>query len=262
MQISKYLHKIKAGKLLNFDSFSQQLHQKGVDDKAILEIFETEKISRSAYRVKVLDQRRFEQLLIEFPKHEIIDRVSAAKAGDSHRHIVSQAMIVLWSPLSNHPVDVLNDVEKVNAPVPLSKRLLVIENQENFIQKQRTLRFLQQQFAGFNAENLDIAHGAGNAISNRLNKAFFNQYQHIDCLLDLDIGGLEIFKNLINLTQHSNLNFLLPPCADILLKQSKIQLLEKHLFVIRQYHDQYPLLRPVIKLMSKHQKMLEQELYL
>jgi len=262
MQISKYLNKIQSGEPVNFDSFSKQLLQKGFDGRELFEIFETKKLSRSRYLVKVIDQDSFDQLLADFPEHEIKDRVSAAKAGNSHRHVVSQAMIILWSDQADHPVVVLNDADKINSPVTLSKRLLIIENQENFIQKQQTIHFLQQQFPNFNDGGLDIAHGSGNAISNRLNKAFFKQYQQIDCLLDLDIGGLEIFKNLVNLTQHSNLNFLLPPCADLLLKQSKIVLQEHHLTGLRQYHEQYPMLRPVIELMTKHQKMLEQELYL
>jgi len=262
MQISKYLQKIKSGESINFDSFKKQLLRQGIDDHTLFEIFETELKSRTSYWVKVLDRERFKQLLIDFPEHVITDRISAAKAGDSHKHSVSQAMIVLWPNKGNHPVVVLNDKDKVNSPVNLSKRLLIIENQENFIQKQRTLHFLQQQVPDFNDKNLDIAHGSGNAISNRLNKAFFKQYQQIDCLLDLDIGGLEIFKNLINLTQHSNLNFLLPPCAEELIKKSKILLKEEHLSILRDYHQQYPLLQPVIQLMSKYKKMLEQELYL
>ena len=262
MQIYKYLNKIKSGEQLNFDSFKKLLLKQGIDDKTVFKTFETERISRSSYSVKVVDEKLFAQLLIDFPVHKIKDRVSAANAGDSHRHRVSQGMIILWSAQSNHPIVVLNDTDKINSPVILSKRLLIIENQENFIQKQRTLQFLQQQFSAFNDENLDIAHGSGNAISNRLNKAFFNHYLQIDCLLDLDMGGLEIFKNLINLTQHPNLNFLLPPFADTLLKQSKIQLQENHLVNLRQYHKQYPLLRPVIELISQHKKVLEQKLYL
>ncbi|HIL04032.1 MAG TPA: hypothetical protein EYG05_06125 [Candidatus Thioglobus autotrophicus] len=262
MQIYKYLNKIKFGERLNFESFRKQLLKQGFDDKTVFKIFETKRTSRSSYLVKVLDQELFAQLLIDFPEHIIKDRVSASNAGDSHRHRVSQAMIILWSAQSNHPIVVLNNADKINSPVTLSKRLLIIENQENFIQKKRTLRFLQQQFSDFNDDNLDIAHGSGNAISNRLNKTFFNHYQQIDCLLDLDMGGLEIFKNLINLTQHPNLNFLLPPCADTLLKQSKIQLQEDHLINLRQYHKEYSVLRPAIELISKHKKMLEQELYL
>ncbi len=262
INISTYLNKIKSGEPLNFDSFKKQLIQQGIDEADLFKVFETEKISRSRYRVKVLDQDRFAQLLIDFPEQDITDRVSAANAGNSHKHPVSQAMIILWAANNNHPVVILNDADKINSPVSLSKRLLIIENQENFVQKQATIDFLQQQFSDFNDNNIDIAHGAGNAITNRLNKAFFNQYQQIDCLLDLDIGGLDIFKNLINLTQHSNLNFLLPPCAEKLLKQSIIPLQEEQLIVLRQYHQQYPVLRPVIELISKHQKILEQECYL
>lgn len=262
MQISKYLNKIKSGEPLNFDAFKNQLLQKGVDEISLFKTFTTEKVARTRYQVKVIDQQLFAQLLIDFPERDINDRISAASAGDSHKHPVSQAMIVLWSTHHVHPVVVLNDVEAINSPVTLSKRLLIIENQENFIQKQRTVDFLRQQFADFNNQDFDIALGAGNAITNRLNKAFFNQYQQIDCLLDLDVGGLEIFKNLINLTQHSNLNFLLPPCADNLLKQSIIPMEEKHLATLRHTHDQYPLLRPTIELLIKHKKTLEQERYL
>lgn len=264
MNISQYLNKIKSGEQLNFDSFKQLLLQKGIAEIDLFKIFETKKLSRLRYRVKVIDQHRFKQLLIAYPEQNITDRVSAANAGDSHKHPVSQAMIILWAANHTHPhpVVILNDADKINSPVSLSKRLLIIENQENFVQKQRTLEFLQQQFSDYNVNKLDIAHGAGNAITNRLNKTFFNQYQQIDCLLDLDIGGLEIFKNLINLTQHPNLNFLLPPCADSLLKQSIIPMQEEHLKVLRQYHQEYLILRPVIELISKHQKLLEQERYL
>jgi hypothetical protein len=262
MQIYKYLNKIKSGETLNFDSFKKQLLKQGIDDKAIFTIFKTERKSRTNYLVEVLDQALFSQLLVDYPEHKIEDRVSAAKAGNSHRHVVSQAMVILWPAQKNHPIVVLNNADNINSPVTLAKRLLIIENQENFIQKQQTLRFLQQQFTDFNDKELDIALGAGNAITNRLNKSFFNQYQQIDCLLDLDMGGLEIFKNLINLTQHPKLNFLLPACAGKLLQQSKIHLKEDQLISLRQYYKQYPLLRPVIKLISKHKKMLEQELYL
>lgn len=262
MQIYKYLTYIKSGKPVNFDCFKKQLAQHGVNEQTVLEIFSTDKLSRTSYLVSILDQHRFNQFLIDFPEHAVTDRVSAAQAGNSHKHRVSKAMIVLWSELLDHPVVVLNDGDQITTPVSLSKRLLIIENQENFVQKQQTLDFLQQQFPDFKRTNLDIVHGAGNAICNRLNKAFFSQYQQIDCLLDLDIGGLEIFTNLVNLTRHEKLNFLLPPCAGQLLKTSKIPLLEKHLLMLRKYHKQCPLLQPAIEMMLKHGKMLEQELYL
>jgi len=262
MQISKYLGNIKSGKPINFDSFRKQLHHQGYDDQTILRIFSTQKISNSHYQVSIIDEERFALLQADFPDYAITNRVSAALAGDSHKHPVSQAMIILWPNRHNHPVVVLNDAGGIKTSVTLGQRLLIIENQENFVQKNESLAFLKQQFADFNEEGLDVAWGAGNAISNRLNKAFFNQYQQVDCLLDLDIGGLTTFANIYDLTGHQRISFLLPPCADEQLKNSKIDLQNAHLPALRKFRDNYPTLRPAIELMIHHKKMLEQEIYL
>ncbi|MDD5461082.1 MAG: hypothetical protein PHG00_05560 [Methylococcales bacterium] len=262
MYIYKYLENIKSGKPINFDSFCKQLRLKEYDDQTILRIFSTQKISRLSYQVSIIDDKLFAQLLADFPKYSIINRVSAARAGDSHKHPVSQAMIILWPSQQSHPVVVLNDVNGIKSPVALGKRLLIIENQENFVQKNESLAFLKHQFSDFNDEGLDIAWGSGNAISNRLNKAFFNHYPHIDCLLDLDIGGLTTFANICELTSHPRISFLLPSCADEQLKSSKMDLQNGHLPTLRKFRENYPLLKPAIELMIHHKKMLEQETYL
>ena len=262
MQVFKYLENIKCGKPINFDGFCKKLYSEGYDDKVILKVFSTEKISRSSYQVSIINEELFDKLHADFPYYTIRNRVSAAQAGDSHKHMVSQAMIILWPNKQKHPVVILNDVNCINAPVGLGQRLLIIENQENFVKKDESLAFLKHQFLDFNENGLDIAWGSGNAISNRLNKAFFNQYQHIDCWLDLDMGGLTTFVNLVKLTTHPRLNFLLPPCTDALLKQSKIHLENKHRVDLCAFKENYPQLLPVIELMMHHKKMLEQEMYL
>lgn len=262
MQIYKYLDKIKMGNPINFDSFCQQLDQEGYDKHAILQIFSTEKISKSSYRVKIIDDEQFRLLQADFPEYAITNRVSAALAGDSHKHPVSQGIIILWPYQHSHPVVILNDEDRIKAPVTLGQRLLIIENQENFVQKNESVAFLKLQFPDFNEAALDIAWGSGNTICNRLNKAFFNHYQHIDCLLDLDIGGLTTFANLSELTSHPQLSFLLPPSANEQLKNSKINLQNEHLPKLRKFRQNYPLLRPAINLMMHHKKMLEQEIYL
>jgi len=262
MLISKYLDNIKFGKPINFDSFCKELHRQGYDKQTILSIFSTQKTSKSKYQVDILDENAFAMLQERFPAFTIHNRVSATVSGNSHKHPVSQAMVIIWAHQHNHPVVVLNDGLRINSPVTLGQRLLIIENQENFVQKDQTLAFLKSQFPHFNDEMLDIAHASGNAISNRLNKLFFEHYQQIDCLLDLDIGGLTIFANVYQLTQHPHLNFLLPPCAAELLEQSRIDLQEKHLAELRKLREAYPLLNPAIELMVNHKKMLEQEMYL
>jgi hypothetical protein len=262
MQISKYLKNIKLGKPINFDSFCKQLYRQGYDSQTIFKVFSTQKIAKSSYQVSIIDEERFILLQADFTGYAITSRVSAALAGNSHKHPVSQAMIILWPSRHNHPSVVLNDASGIKASVTLGQRLLIIENQENFVQKNESLAFLKQQFADFNEEGLDVAWGAGNAISNRLNKAFFKHYQCVDCLLDLDIGGLTTFANIYDLTAHPGLSFLLPPCADEQLKNSKIDLQNEHLPALRKFRENYPTLRPAIELMIHHKKMLEQEIYL
>ncbi len=262
MQISNYLNHIKQGKPINFDNFIKKLTIEGYDDRAILTIFSTQKLSKFRYQVSISDEKQFAQLQTNFPDYTITDRVSAAQAGDSHKHPVSQSMVIVWTHQQNHPVVILNDAKGIKKTVTLGQHLLIIENQENFVQKDQTIAFLKQQLPSFNDEALDIAHGSGNAISNRLNKAFFDHYQQIDCLLDLDIGGLTTFANLAELTSHPRLNFLLPPCADQLLGESKMALQNKHRAALCKFKQNYPALQPAIDLMIHHKKMLEQEMYL
>lgn len=264
MRISYYLNQIKNAKPINFTIFASVfVSTTGLPLNALYEIFIVEKLTKSSFQVTVIDQERFELLIAEYPVQTISNRVTAAKAGNSHKHRVSVSMIVLWAACAVHPVVVLNDEQNgINSPVTLSRKLLIIENQEVFLQKENVLRFLMQEFTGFTDKDLDIAFASGNAITNRFNKKFFMHYQHIDCLLDLDIGGLEIFASLVNLTRHPSLHFLLPPSAALLITKSQIKLEEKHLKRLRNLAECCPGLLPAFKLIVESGKMLEQENYL
>ncbi|MDO9107036.1 MAG: hypothetical protein Q7U57_19015 [Methylovulum sp.] len=138
-----------------------------------MRIFSTQKISKSIYQVDIIDEERFALLKDNFPGYTISNRVSAALAGDSHKHSVSQAMIILWVNQHSHPVVILNDGNGITTPVTLGGRLLIIENQENFVQKAQTLTFLNQQFPDFNDIALDIETVKVSKIQ-RASKAIFS----------------------------------------------------------------------------------------
>lgn len=263
MRIAQYLKQIKDAKPINFTVFASVfVSTTGLPLNALYEIFFVEKLGQSSFQVTVIDQNRFDRLIAQYPVQTISNRVTAAKAGNSHKHRVSVSMIVLWPACQNHPVVVLNDGCGYNSPVTLSRKLLIIENLEVFLQKDTVLKFLIREIIGFTDNDLDIAFASGNAITNRYNKNFFMHYQHIDCLLDLDIGGLEIFASLLNLTRHPSLQFLLPPSTELLMTKSHIKLEEKHLKRLRQLADSCPELHPAFKLIVESGRMLEQENYL
>lgn len=265
MHIHQYLEKINYGLLINFAVFCQKMAVADHSMATLLKIFSAQKITKLSYRVSIINESLFADLCTEFPVINVVDRVSAAKAGDSHRRSVSRSMITLWPYASDHPVVIINDDNQTITPIPLGKYLLIIENQENFIRKTDTLLFLKNQIINFSDKDMDIAFGSGNEITNKLNKAFFSGYERIDCLLDLDIGGLTTFATLSDLTQHPQLNFLVPPCAGRLIDEvtgTKNNLLDKHLPKLRHYKSKYPLMKPAIDLMVGRKKMLEQERYL
>jgi hypothetical protein len=268
MLVSSYLENIQLGKLVNFDLFRMQLEEAGYKTKAILAAFEIEKVGRSKYRLSIIDEAFFATLLSDFPAGKAKDRTSAAEAGDSHRQSVSHSLIVLYPDQASHPVVILNSRAGIQSPIKPAERLLIIENVENFARKEEMVAFLKGQFSDFNDTALDIALGAGNSISNRLNAPFLAQYKQIDCLFDIDIGGLQTFANLITLTHHPALHFLLPPSAKTLMNtansERKIRwsLQDEQLPKLRELHKNQPLLREAINLIIEQKMMLEQELYL
>ncbi|MEQ1738391.1 MAG: hypothetical protein ABL884_00645 [Methyloglobulus sp.] len=262
MQICNYFKKIENNETFNFDAFVKLLNEQGIDREEILKIFSVNKIGKNRYEVSINNTESFYNLSVRFPERPISDRISAAEAGNSHRHPVSKAMLILWPYQSEHPVVVLNSTDHINTPIKLSQNLLIMENQENFVQKDKTLNFLMKEIPGFNDDQLDVVFASGNAIANKLNKAFFNHYSRIDCLLDLDIGGLEIFQSIDSLIQHPALNFLLPNCAESLLPKYGMILKDHHLPRLRRLAENCPKLERPFKLIAKTRKMLEQEIYL
>jgi hypothetical protein len=262
MRICQYLEKIQKNQPINFDVFAILLERNDVLLDEVHQTFSTNKIKKKQYQVNIKDEKRFKDLIDAFPEQIISDRISAARAGNSHRYSVSKAMLTLWPYQSDHPVVVMNSVNDVSVPTKLSHNLLIIENQENFIQKENTLDFLMKEIPGFSDEQLDIVFASGNAITNKLNKVFFNHYSRIDCLLDLDIGGLEIFQSLDKLTQHPALNFLLPNCAESLLSKYGMTLKDQHLKRLRKLAENCPKLERPFSLIARTRKMLEQEIYL
>lgn len=262
MQICNYFKKIENNETVNFDVFVKLLNEQGIDSEEVLKIFSVNKISKNRYEVNINNTESFYNLSVRFPECSISDRISAAEAGNSHRYPVSKAMLILWPYQSEHPVVVLNSTNHINTPVKLSQNLLIMENQENFVRREAMLNFLMKEIRGFNDDQLDVVFASGNAITNKLNKAFFNHYSRIDCLLDLDIGGLEIFQSLDRLTQHPALNFLLPNCVESLLSKYGMILKDHHLPRLRKLAENCPKLDHAFRIIAKNQKMLEQEIYL
>ena len=118
--------------------------------------------------------------------------------GHSHSQRVSGSLLTVLAYQKVLPqVVVCNKKGEFRTTYSLHHQLLVIENLELFLalieQPDLVAEWLDTPWP------CDIVYADGNRISNQLHRQFLSQYDTIRCLLDIDLGGLSIFKNLDNL---------------------------------------------------------------
>lgn len=197
MSLRQYLEKIKEEKPINYDEFLKSL-----PDNYRLSansFFKTQLISAKPKRWSVrCEPQVFEELWIlsETPKN----RIHAAKLGNSHKHQVSANLIMVYHKESSDnlcpSVVYISKHDKIQT-FQSQKRLLIIENEENFIHHQDFSRVISQFLEKpINIDNTDIALGSGNRVTSDLLLTWYSQYDEVFCAFDYDLGGLQMFKTL------------------------------------------------------------------
>ena len=195
-KLSHYLHKIKAGKTINYPLFLQELPANVRVDKDLL--FKACLVKPKHFQVEVLDEQKFEQLLREVTPIAD-DRVSAALIGDSHKQAVSTSYLLVFHQqlITNRPDVVVLNNDGCNQGFTSKKTLLVIENQENFFRYQQMLPLLSEFYGkSLDLSLCDIAFGLGLQINKALNISFVGQYDTVLCAFDYDLGALRMVEGL------------------------------------------------------------------
>lgn len=204
MNFYQYLLAIQEGKVINFKRFLTLLPEP--HKQRWRDIFRPSNTTgRDIYNVTIIDQACFCQLLeVATPSNS---RAEAAIKGNSHQHNSSMSFVLVfpdalnqqkWQKQPRCPEVVVCDNTGLSLTFKAQKTLLVIENQENFFRYQEFITALSPLLNG-ESEQIDIAFGHGNSITNRLHADFFAQYQHVLCCFDYDLGGLTMFSTLLTL---------------------------------------------------------------
>lgn len=196
MSIRKYLENIKQGKAINYEQFISNLPDKF--RSRANNLFETKLISAKPKRWAVsCDSRVFDELWeISEPA---IDRVHAAQLGDSHSCGVTANLVMVYhQALSDKiPSVVYVSQEQIIQTFKSQPRLLLIENEENFIRYhefcQTVSKFMNNSV---DKSNTDIALGGGNRVTSDVLMNWYVDYGEILCAFDYDLGGLRMFKTL------------------------------------------------------------------
>ncbi len=198
MSLRSYLKKIKQGKYINYDVFVRKLPDKYKSQQS--DIFDAELVQFKPKRWKVTFKQPqfFDELWALSKKPE--SRVDAAvRRGDSHVHTVSASLLLVYhQQISDLRPDIVYISDNKNIQTFEHKStLLLVENEENFIQYQYFLHVVSD-FLGrkLSLNNIDIAFGSGNKATSKNLINWYHQYNEILCAFDYDLGGLIMFKTL------------------------------------------------------------------
>lgn len=126
-------------------------------------------------------------------------RTHASQLGNSHNYRVSANLIMVYHQgiTDLRPDVVYVSKHKIIQSFKAKSKLLLIENEENFIQFNCFCKSLSKLTGErISIDSFDIALGSGNRATSNLLIGWYNQYDEVLCAFDYDLGGLQMFATL------------------------------------------------------------------
>lgn len=189
-------------------------------------------------------------------------RIEAAHQNRSHSIKVAGSIINIRQG-EGFPFVVMVDSQGIySSPTYHSKVALLIENHQNFIDIDNTLRFLTTKTSFEYCPSMDIILSDGNKIANSLHKNFLSQYSHLYFYFDMDLGGLCTADNLSKLLPESTYTFLIPNDIQSRLEKVVEHQNAKYIHSVIKIGVKNKNLAPIAKLIKDNRKVIEQESYL
>lgn len=269
--LHSHFEKIEEGKPVHFKRFLLGLAESGVSPNEIDHIFHKVNVGKKRYKVTIspsaLSDYRVLKGKVLGEEYTPSPRVVAAQRGRSHSKSASGAFGLLHTQeYQVSPFCFILD-EGVPRELPkLKKRLLLIENMELFLLYQRVLSFVNSNGLASEAvdlEHCDVMYSQGSLILNKQFRPFLMNYEKIDCLFDLDFGGVIVYSTLKK--YFKNTRFLCPENIDEFMDKYGFPMGEEEVMKLAklQQENRFPkdVKRLINILTTRHQK-LEQEVYL
>ncbi len=214
MTLHQLLQKISEGQAINF---TQLLHKlpKNVDWQSC---FSAELVTKNRYKVKVLNQGAFNELL-QSSMPATSREAAANHLLQSTHDLKCDSAFMLCIP--NVKISELSSLTDIHCLYSMGEHLtftykpanaaILIENQDCFFHWQRTLRHFD--FAS-DSPNLDIYFSAGKQVLNSKFAELWPQYNEVYCVFDYDLEGLKIYQSLV--THNTNIfHYLVPKAYDL-----------------------------------------------
>lgn len=242
-------------KPLNFDSYIKKFKKINID---ISKMFYSEIVKKPLYVLTAKSYLEYSDLKNQF--YIIADkntRIGAAKLGNSHKANVSYSFLLFKKDIDSK-VETLffnDNILLHKETINIKKKVVIIENLENF---GNTINNFKNIDINFN--EYSYVYGSGKSILNSSFNDFFDTFEEILCLFDIDYDGLEMF-DLLN-EKFSNSKFIYPSNISDYLKKSIRFISKEELFRLNCRFGNNKDLHEILEKINKDNKYVEQELYL
>lgn len=262
--LKNYLEKIDAGEAINLRAFQKLIASISSFDGFAESDLQSVKKGAHTYILSYIDPEKL-AFLHYYAESQGEDRVSGAMQNNSHAFKVNGSLLLIQK-YQNHP-DVL--IFKDDGRIPkykTNKSALILENRELFIHSDKTFKFLSEhcQITEDMRKDIDVIFGAGTEITNSLHLPFLSLYNTLYLCLDLDLGGIKTATSLINnLPSSMEIHFVIPNDVESRLKQVIDKCSPEYMQKVYNLDENMPqALLPCIRIIKKHNTILEQEAYL
>ena len=260
-KMKTFLSKINAGMPINYPAFLKTLNKIGIENNVLSSGVTTRKIKGNMYVVKITSSDLLYKLN-KFSNLDENDRTSLATQNMSHNQKVSGSLIICRKGLRHPYVVTVSSDGSYTSQSATVKTCLVIENLQNFLDINKTIKYLKQESNISLSDDTVMILGNGKALNNSIHKAFLSQFDEIQLFLDVDLGGLEIAASLDNMLPNSNIDFLVLKSTEIKLKEVIKNREPGYLSKVERMGQEYGFLSKVSALILRHSNTLEQEAYI
>jgi hypothetical protein len=260
-QIKRYLDNIENNKPINLSKFFKVVDVLSLETSRASDDIKAYKHSGDLYIVTEIEAKLKQELYLLTSSNDW-NRESLAKQNRSHGANVDGSFIIIRSSNNLPTLITIGGNGEVVSGFEQKQQALLIENRQNFLKINETMKFIKEYANSDLPPDLDIIFTEGNAITNALHKPFLSEYEHLSLLLDFDLGGLTIAKNLTELLPNTSMKLILP--LDIEERLSKVVEVKPpdYLEKVFDLGSNYPILTVAASIIHKHKKILEQESYL
>jgi len=265
VKIDNYFENIKIGKPINYRTFKKKAHGIGLTDSDLLKLFEVKKHDTNKAIVNVINDDEFSKLCQKYNAVNIFkNRKEAASTGRTHSLKVSGTTFNVRQGL-NHPYTVVVKVDgEVVSNTECRNQLLIIENEENFLNILATYEFLKKH-ANIDIGNMDVMWGSGNRAANSYLSKYYSSYDKVLCFFDYELGVIKTAQSIYSLLidkESTQFEFVITDNAHMDLKEFGVDLNKNHIKKLEKIRNECDVLAKAVNLMINTGKIMEQEVYL